>query len=125
MKKGFSLIELLVSVFIITILASCVVVFVTQQKAKSRDFQRKADLLKTAQALEMFYSNYHKYPTFSDPNSPWVELNRLCNPVSTNSISQFIKDGCPSDPLNSSSYPYRYFATSNTYYLIALSLIHI
>jgi prepilin-type N-terminal cleavage/methylation domain-containing protein len=60
-KKAFTLIELLIVVGIIGILASVVIVNLTQAKAKSRDTQRRSDLSSIALALESHYSSNGTY----------------------------------------------------------------
>ncbi|MCL5795051.1 MAG: type II secretion system GspH family protein [Patescibacteria group bacterium] len=67
-KKGFTLVELLVVVFIIGILASVVLVATSSARSKSRDDKRKVDVDTIAQAAEMYYSQNRKYPCASCTN---------------------------------------------------------
>lgn len=61
--KGFSLIELMIVIFILGILTSLIAGnFLTSLK-KGRDARRKADLQEIQKALEMYYENNKKYPT--------------------------------------------------------------
>jgi general secretion pathway protein G len=62
MKKGFSLIEILVVVTIIGLLASVGIVTYTQFIKSSRDAARKGDLENIRGALELYRSQNNKYP---------------------------------------------------------------
>lgn len=59
---GFTLVELLVVISIISILASIALVSFRSTQMKGRDAQRKSDLKQMANALELYYSDYGKYP---------------------------------------------------------------
>lgn len=59
---GFTLVELLVVITILGILATIGLVAFTSAQARGRDTQRKSDLKQIASALELFYSDYGKYP---------------------------------------------------------------
>lgn len=63
MKKGFTLVELLVVITILGILATIGLGAFTSSQARSRDVQRKSDLRQISSALELFYSDYGKYPS--------------------------------------------------------------
>lgn len=58
MRKGFTLLELLIVMAILAILASILLVVVKPQQifAKARDTQRKSDLRNLAQAIEVYMS---------------------------------------------------------------------
>ncbi len=68
-KNGFTLVELLVVISIIGILAGIALVAFRSSQARSRDVQRKSDLKQTANALELFYADYQKYPQASADNN--------------------------------------------------------
>ena len=61
-SKGFTLVELLVVIFIITILSAVVIVSLGRARIKSRDNRRKSDLAVIQQALEMYYADEHSFP---------------------------------------------------------------
>ncbi len=62
---GFTLVELLVVISIISVLVSIVAVSFRSSQAKGRDTERKNDLKQMANALELYYSDYGKYPDAS------------------------------------------------------------
>ena len=66
MKKGFTLVELLVSITIIGILANIGLATFTSAQAKSRDVKRKAHLKQLADAFEAYYNDYGQYPDDAD-----------------------------------------------------------
>lgn len=61
-KKGFTLIELLIVMAIIALLVTVFLVGFMASQQRSRDARRKSDLKQIANALEIFYSDYERYP---------------------------------------------------------------
>jgi prepilin-type N-terminal cleavage/methylation domain-containing protein len=96
MKKSFTLIEILVVVFIIGLLASLVIVNLNQARAKGRDAKRISDLTTVASALQAYYADNHKYPPHTYSNYPYSMISYI------NMVSGLKKDGylasCPQDP---------------------------
>lgn len=66
MKKGFTLVELLVSITIIGILSSIGLATFTSAQKKSRDAKRKAHLKQLTDAFEAYYNDYGQYPDDGD-----------------------------------------------------------
>lgn len=62
MKKGFTLVELLVVISIIGALVTIALVSFRNSQARGRDAERKSDLKQISSALELYYSDYGKYP---------------------------------------------------------------
>lgn len=62
---GFTLVELLVVITILGVLATIGLVAFTSAQIRGRDTQRKSDLKQLSNALEVFYSDYAKYPSSS------------------------------------------------------------
>lgn len=62
MKKGFTLVELLVVVAIIGLMAGIATVSVNSVRQKGRDARRVADIKQIQNALELHYSDAGQYP---------------------------------------------------------------
>ncbi len=62
MKKGFTLIELLIVIAIIGILASMVIVSMSNITKKARDTERKNDLRQVATQVEAYGAENESYP---------------------------------------------------------------
>ena len=100
-SKGFTLLELLVSISIIGILLGIISAsFITGQK-RSRDTKRLADLLAIQQSLEQCYVLNSLYPAAITPGQALT-----CGLQTTMSL-------IPLDPKNSGSYAYTYSPTAN------------
>ena len=72
MKKGFTLVELLVSITIIGILSSIGLSTFTSAQMKSRDAKRKAHLKQVADSFEAYYNDHGQYP--ADANIVWDQI---------------------------------------------------
>lgn len=97
-NKGFSLLELLVVVGIISILLAIVASSYSTAQKKTRDARRASDLKTIQQAAEQYYAICgYEYPVFQ----AGVSSEIVC---STNSTVLIPTDKIPLDPLTGSSY---------------------
>lgn len=101
MKKGFTLIEILVVVTIIVLLTGTAIVTYSAFLKQSRDAKRKADLEQIRASLEMYRSNNDTYPTtdLSELTAPTVYIQSI-----------------PTDPKDP-DYTYYYSGTASDYTL--------
>lgn len=106
--SAFTLVELLVVISIISVLASIVVVSFRSSQTKGRDAERKNDLKQINNALELYYSDYGKYP-----DSLGGQIVG-CNGSSCSWGSGSFTDGktvymkvLPKDPISGSNYYYK------------------
>ena len=65
-KKGFTLIELMVVVLIVGLLSGLVIVNVNNSRIAARDARRIADLGTISSALAQYYADKHAYPASRD-----------------------------------------------------------
>lgn len=111
MKKGFTLIELIIVVAIIGILASIVLVGLGGFRAKGRDARRIADLRQTQNALELYFAKTGAYPS----DTTWAALTTTLTGAGIG-VNQV-----PNDPVTTRSYGYCP-ALSNSRYAVGAAL---
>jgi len=63
LMRGFTMVELIIIISVISALASIVVVSYSTGKTRSNDVAVKQDLVKIADALNVYYSDNGSYPT--------------------------------------------------------------
>ncbi|MHC4660678.1 MAG: prepilin-type N-terminal cleavage/methylation domain-containing protein [Planctomycetota bacterium] len=73
-SRGFTLVELLVTISIIILLAALVTVGVSSARKKSRKGVTQAEISNLELALKMYYETYGEYPA-GDGNGPKVKGN--------------------------------------------------
>ncbi|MBI2404699.1 prepilin-type N-terminal cleavage/methylation domain-containing protein [Candidatus Gottesmanbacteria bacterium] len=105
MKKGFTLIEVLVVATIIGVLTAVAVTSYTSVNKRSRDSKRRSDLEQLRSALEMYRSDNSYYPP--------VDVTGFGNVGDlTSYLVPSYMPGIPSDP--STTQAYYYYATNQS-----------
>lgn len=120
--KGFTLVELLVTIGIIGIIATVTVVSVNSARVKARDAARFADIKAIQTSLALYYSDKEKYPQGEDKNlSPILGQRAGAAAVLCDTDAGLQKDntGCgttymarvPGDPLSKEGSQYEFTYT--------------
>ena len=112
-NKGFTLTELLVVIFIISVLAAILIINLTKVRMKARDNRRKVDIADIANAVELYYSQNHSLP--ANVNNEFIDVNLL------NKLKEQYLPKPPFDPLVSSgsgSTGYMYYQNSSGHYCV-------
>lgn len=116
-NKGFTLVELLVVMTIISLLAALIAGNYRNTRYKANDAKRKSDLKQVSNSLELFYSDYGFYPT-GNANGEVVGCPYSTTPC-TWGTGQFSSgatiylSAVPKDPTSSQKYYYRVFGSNN------------
>ena len=103
-KRGFTLVELLIVIFIIGLLGSVIVVNLSSAREKARDSYRLASLNQVEKAIELYKNDNNGEP-------PGIEGVEYVNGV-TDWIPGLVPDyipELPSDPINSMAHKFHYF----------------
>lgn len=120
-RKGFTLIEMLIVIAVITILAGVVFNGIQGVRETTRDTRRIGDLTNTQSILEMYMNQCNHYPGVADtvascnhPNiSTWSDLETALSTVSSK---------IPADPVSSKSYYYGVDAGDGLRYVLGAEL---
>jgi len=108
-KAGFTLIEVLVVIFIIGLLASVVLVGLGTFRARGRDARRIADLRSMQIILELYYAKNGEYPD----TTPWDSLETTLKSAGIGASN------IPEDPIPSEQYAYGASDSRQSYVLSA------
>lgn len=108
MKKGFTLIELMLVIIILGILVSLITGNFLNSLNKGRDARRKGDLEQVQKALEFYYEDQKAYPASLTFGSPFT--------YDTGSGVKTYMTTLPTDP---SGHNYKYCISGNKYQLYA------
>lgn len=124
LNKGFTLIELIVVVFIVGLLATAAVMTYSKSQSRARDSRRATDLSAIKDALKMYYQQHYFYPheldqcsvsggvdidsSNCDGRGDWLgdsgQYLDVYNELVLNGFLKFL----PKDPLNDLNYEYLY-----------------
>lgn len=135
MKKGFTIIELLVVVSIIAVLTAVVLTQFSTVRARSRDAKRISDIAQMQLAIQQYFDRCNQYPsaTGTGPNATLNLASNVGCPFDTSgnriTLGSFMNQlpTAPAgidDPTGVQPYSYRYIVHNNgtvndDYYLIA------
>lgn len=111
LNRGFTIIELLVVVFIIGLLASAISANLILGQKKARDRRRVADLQNIAAAVEFYRSKNRYYP--ADANTVNGIYSNGANWIIPGLVPTYIQI-LPTDPTNSVTYRYQYRTDTNS-----------
>lgn len=109
MKRGFTLIEILIVVAIIAVLASAVLVGLGPVQRGGRDARRISDLRQVQTALELYYNKSGAYPSATT----WVDLTTALTGAGIGVAK------VPNDPISGRNYLY---GTNGTGYVLGADL---
>lgn len=96
MRKGFTLLELLVVLAIIGLMAAIALVFFTSSTAKSRDARRETAIKSIQSALNLYAIKSRIYPVCS----PEVVINGRTDCLSVSLLADKLIQGVFTDPLH-------------------------
>jgi prepilin-type N-terminal cleavage/methylation domain-containing protein len=102
-SRGFSLIELLVAITVLTLLTSIAISSYRNSQRNSRDARRRGDMTALQQAFEQYY----------------IDNTSSYNATCSSMTATYIQGAYPTDPVNSAPYEYAENCTADTYCLCA------
>jgi general secretion pathway protein G len=112
MKKGFTLMEILIAIAIIAVLTAVGIVSYVSINRNARDAKRRGDIEQIRSALEMFRSDKGSYPAVGDLG--WTDASNLNTGDSDTGLVDTYIPAIPSDP-QSTNFVYRYRGINNYY----------
>lgn len=116
MKKGFTILELLVVVAIIAMLSAVTMVLLSSTREKSRDAKRMSALHQLQNALNIYYAQAGRFPIAN----PAVALSGT-DAISTELVNQDAIKAAPVDPIYP-TYSYQYQSVDGTTFIISFCL---
>lgn len=112
-KKGFTILELLISVAIIAMLSAIVLVGVSSIRERSRDARRMSDVNEIQKALNLYFTNHNAFPVF--PTEITITGEDLFSVTLEN---EKLITAVPIDPMPTfGSYKYQSNSTGTNFYL--------
>ena len=115
-RSGFTLIELIVVISILAILSGVLVPRVKDHMQAARDARRLSDVKTIRNAIEQYYWDKGEYPPANTSNSygGW-DVSHDGDFISALVDGGYLEEP-PADPINDSTYHYRYYVYANGSY---------
>lgn len=122
-RRGFTLIEILIVVAIISILSSVVLIGLGPTQSSGRDARRLSDLRQTMNGLELYYNKCGYYPgtSVASPCGNFAQINSDgWNAITTSLTGSGIGiSTLPKDPVSGHTYFYGSNAAGSSYIVAA------
>lgn len=119
MKKGFTLIEIMIVIVILGILATFVSGNYITSLKKGRDARRKTDLQQIQNALELYYEDQGFYPTFDIFPTPLLKLCQTRIGSTCPTGEKVYMQKIPDDPIAGNKYYYQTDANGSLYLVLS------
>jgi len=126
-NKGFTLLEILIVIAIMSLLFMAIVIRIGGAKAKARDAQRITDINSIATALVLYSNEYHQYPIYDGTNGYPNGITITGSDLFSNDLmTAGLISQTPIDPLNQDAaancnpkggHYYYYYSNGSTYTL--------
>ena len=124
-KKGFTVIELVVTIAIVGILSSVIIASLNSSHKKSRDARRRIELNQLSASLELYYSKYGIYP-ISTSNCGGQSSDSWCRDSQGSNwipgLNEFMTMPHNPTPLAASGWVYHYYGLDGTKYWLMTKL---
>jgi len=110
-QRGFTIVELLIVIVIIAILATVVIVAYNGIQSRAYDSRRLSDMQDIQKTIEAYKVTNGAYPpvTAANQDSSWYETSYVTGSFLDSIKSSGIVNKIPVDPVNNSTYFYRYY----------------
>lgn len=122
-ERGFTMVELIVVLAIITLLASAIFVQLQSGRTRARDAEREQEIKTLQNSLALYANNNGKYPPSNQGLLPYASSPLTGDDI----VSQDLKStgtlsSVPTDPMNSGNYIYKYSSSDGSSYEITYYL---
>lgn len=102
-KRGFTIVELLIVIVVIAILAAISVVAYNGVQTRARDNVRKSDLATIAKALDLYLTDNGEYPPHPGNNGWCTQMSHPSHTTTVNALRTYISS-VPQDPTYANTY---------------------